>query len=94
MKLSPTMQDALIAIERSGGSAIAEGGGWWKGLDDKRLEVFPRGDSLKSTVGTNTIYALEDRGLLERTFTKPSYRDTRILTAKGRVICAELKQET
>jgi hypothetical protein len=91
MKLSETQRKALAAIEASGGKAIAEGGGWWRGTDGKRL-TWETGDWRGTdTVGTSTIYALEGRGLLKNDPAehKPYYRATREITPAGRAVLKE-----
>lgn len=55
-RLSATMLRAIELIRKHGGIVHAEGGGTWQGDDGKHLDG----------VVTNTIYALEDRGYLER----------------------------
>jgi len=60
MKLSATMRSALAVIGNSGGVALAQGGGWWTNADGNVLRHNPGGD-----IGTRTIYALQDRGLLD-----------------------------
>ena len=64
-KLSPTMQKTLDTIVRSGGEAHPEMGGWWRDRNGHRLS-FPVNDYRKiHEVGTNTIFALLRRGLIE-----------------------------
>lgn len=91
-KLSPVMSKALIAIAASGGRAIAEGGGWWKGADGERLSYVS--DTVQDTVATNTIYALQERGLLAVDPKDPQrtrwHQRTRLLTNEGRRIAADL----
>lgn len=90
-KLSYDMESALITIHATGGYAIPEGGGWWKDKQGNRLSHAPKGGSTAEflqrpeTVGTLTIYALEDRGLLERMNTCPwRHRDIFRLSKNGR----------
>lgn len=83
MKLSEAQRKALAAINEDGGVAIAEGGGWWRGAT-RRLG-FPVSDWRGTdSVGTSTIYALEKRGLLERTNSDLMHRATRRITEAGR----------
>lgn len=91
VKLSDIMFRSLAAIALSGGKAIAEGGGYWKGADDARLSFEPLSGSTpaalkqRQTVETTTIYALEKRGLLVKDDDgKPHYRSTRTITALGK----------
>lgn len=95
-ELSATQKDALIAISKSSGLAIAEGGGTWAGPDGRQLNVTPRHNSLNFRLGTSTIYALEKRGLLKRLYIEnlPHHRDTRAITDKGVALVAELTELT
>lgn len=88
-ELSIVQRRALEAIARQGGSAIAEGGGWWKGDDGNRLLIEPPDRSIKTSVGTTTIYALEDRGLLKRDGRFVVHLDTRRITEAGRIAVGE-----
>lgn len=93
-KLSDTMRAALRAIAKQGGVAFAEGGGWWRGLDDERLRLIPEPDSLVKTVNSNTIYALQARGMLERTEGyQPHHLAPRRLTPRGQEIVDEIARE-
>lgn len=84
-KLTGFMLKALRAIADSGGVAIPEGGGYWIGKTGSRLEVEPEPTSCSGIVGTQTIRALEDRGMLERLWEDQRYwRDHRRLTQAGR----------
>lgn len=87
MKLSRTMMLSLSAIRCHGGSALAEGGGWWMGSDGERLRIEPLPNDWRNIVevGTSTIYALEDRGLLCRRYAKGKMAkdDTRTITEDG-----------
>jgi hypothetical protein len=68
MKLSPQMSSALAAISESGGLAIPFGGGFWIGKG---------GETFDFANATQTIYALERRGLLKRLMKrKESWADT------------------
>lgn len=69
------MRCALVAINESGGEAIALGGGSWRGADGALLTYDPPDpNSLQRNVSTSTIYALQDRGLLERYDTEKPQR--------------------
>lgn len=76
--LTPTMACAMNAIRASGGLAIPEGGGWWKGADGKRLcYQNPKHPAETASVGTTTIYALVHRDFLRRMNVEPEpWRDT------------------
>ena len=87
MKLSDTMKKSLQAVAEHGGVAVAEGGGWWQGADGVRLTILTDDWRGTDTVKTLTIYALEDRGLLQRSMLgNARHRDTWRLTQKGRDI--------
>ena len=92
VKLSSFQLKALRAIKAHGGEIVTEGGGYWKGADGCRLEIEPEPNSSSGIVGTRTIYALEDRGLLERTDARklPSHRAPRRLTEDGRAAAFQL----
>ena len=92
-KLTKVMLRSLQAIQASGGAAIAEGGGWWKGLDGKRLSYEPPTPSVQTTVGTQTIYALADRGILQRRNLARPHRDTYDMTAKAHAALDNLDME-
>ena len=82
-KLSSFQVKTLRAIIAHGGAATGAGGGYWVGNDNVRLEVEPEPQSASGIVGTNTIYGLENRGLLERCDggEMPYHRATRRLTS-------------
>jgi hypothetical protein len=68
-KLSKTMLLAVEAIRAAGGEAHPEKGGWWRNAPapaGERIGVPSRLDPGRNdTIGTLTIHALADRGLLE-----------------------------
>jgi len=68
-KLSRTMLLAVEAIRAAGGEAHPEKGGWWRNAPEpagERISVPSRLDPGRNdTIGTLTIRALADRGLLE-----------------------------
>ncbi len=78
------MRKALLAISSSGGVAHYIGGGWWSDVDGKRLQCRIDRWGEMTDVVTQTIYALEKRGLLKRVHSDKRYsRDSRRLTAAG-----------
>jgi hypothetical protein len=75
--LSEHMTRALAAIKASGGLAIPEGGGWWKGGNGERLTFVHPEYQYPLSVQTATIYALVTRNLLARkNFDRAAWRDT------------------
>ena len=95
VELSEAMKRSLICIEQTGGMAIAEGGGWWCGANGKRLAHTPIDGAASGNVGTTTIYALQDRGLLERVGSDNRYwRDSRCITPAGTAILRTRESET
>ena len=91
------MEYTLVAIRAGGGTAHPEMGGWWRTAPSPagtRLTAvhqngITRGDT--GSVGTQTIYSLRDRGLLEAVEgtgnrVHPAYR----LTAAGASLAEEL----
>lgn len=92
-KLSDVMLRALVAIDDHGGRAVAQGGGAWLGDDGEVLTYEPPAPSLQNVVFTNTIYALEARGMLAREDTeKPVYRHQapRRMTDRARQVIEEI----
>lgn len=85
-KLSSFQRKTLEAIARHGGGVHAAGGGYWNCHDGARLDVEPEPDSCSGIVGTQTIYALENRGLLERAnvIPVPDHKAPRRITEAGR----------
>jgi hypothetical protein len=69
-KLSETMISAMAAISAAGGIAHPEIGGWWRSApapDGERLTVpNVSNPGEKTSLVTQTIYSLRDRGLLEK----------------------------
>ena len=82
--LSTTMMAALAAIHDHGGFACAMGGGWWKSLGGKLLYTKPGLGLASETIRTQTIYALETRGMLARlNQDKRSWKDAYAVTEAG-----------
>ena len=66
-RLSPTKIRTIEAIRENGGEAHPEFGGWWRASPDGPRLVIPTDDWRGSdVVGTSTIFALLDRGLLTK----------------------------
>lgn len=87
-KLSKTMISAIAAIRAAGGTAYPEIGGWWRSAPapaGERLTVpSVSNPGTADSIGTQTIYSLLSRGLLEKVEgsgnrVHPAYR----LTAAG-----------
>ena len=85
LKLTATMQKALKVIaEGEGQVAVPKGGGYWTSADGELLEFAVDDWRKTDAVGTSTIYALEERGLLLRLDDgQPAHRLTYRITEKG-----------
>lgn len=89
VKLSETMKKALQAIDRHGGSTHRRRpGGYWVGNDQKLLRVDASDDIRGHAVGTNTIYALVDRGLLRKADDRKDYWAMWFLTEAAKNLLA------
>ena len=91
MKLSEIQRKALRAIADAGGEIYSLGGGYWGTKDGIKLEIEPplkswrRENGIRDTIGTATIYALENKDMLHRMMTDHrSHKDSRDITPAGR----------
>lgn len=91
-KLSPRMEIVLKALFESEGVLYPMGGGSWGVTPETALRLPGQSPgSLDTNCGTNTVYALEDRGFVGRTFeNKKHWLDPRRLTPLGRLTANQL----
>ena len=94
-KLSPTQEEAVAYLRKHGGTLWRWPGGFWTTADTPDAGEAREGQGGPADghtwgvpvwyIGTNTVMALERKGVLERTNAYPErWRDTRRLTEAWR----------